>query len=402
MQLIKNQIWTRKPILLVAVTSALLIAVFSVALDRLLDWQIQNSIRRSAELQAVNWSERLFATIPNAEQLFVHEASFSGSQMHLEYSIAIANIIRFGLFDSHGHQTFISDSGQLVESSSVNETAWHVHQTTKAVFEVHDVEEEDGHDGLETYVVAYIPAISPNGKRLGTMEVAVDVSALEETLENAFTQVSWALILGTFIVISIPVTAYVVRSQQVHRKDQILLELTRYDQLTGIHNRNAVSEFLDTLFADLKNNGNIGVLFVDVDCFKKVNDQYGHACGDKLLQHIASILRSSVRSNSDMVGRYGGDEFIIVCQDINLRDFRALYGRIMEGAKAPCVHEDNHYIPSLSIGAYLTFDGDSQKTALHRADLAVYGAKKNGRRQVMEYSEDLEGLFTYDDTRASA
>lgn len=74
----------------------------------------------------------------------------------------------------------------------------------------------------------------------------------------------------------------------------------------------------------------------------------------------------------------------------------------MEGAKKPCTHEDKSYTPSLSVGAYLTQADDTEKTALHRADLAVYAAKRRGRGQVVEYSEDLEGLFKQDMARQTA
>lgn len=282
----------------------------------------------------------------------------------------------------------------------MNAHAQEVHKTGRAIILVHDANAAEGEP--ENIVEAYIPAISPTGQRFGAIEVYVDVSDLEDALEDAFTQVSWFLIAGTLLVMAVPAAAYVHRSRQLRRRDRELLELTRYDQLTGILNRNSVSELLDDLFADRRTRSGLGILFVDVDHFKQVNDQYGHACGDKLLKHIARILESSVRSDEDTVARYGGDEFVILCRSITLADFRSLYGRVMEGARTPCEHETKTYVPSLSVGAYLTSADDDQKTALHRADLAVYAAKRRGRGQVVEYSNDLEGMFEQDAARQTA
>lgn len=125
-------------------------------------------------------------------------------------------------------------------------------------------------------------------------------------------------------------------------------------------------------------------------------------CGDRLLKHIARILQASTRNKDDIVGRFGGDEFVVIASNISQENFRKLYGRVMEGAKAPCVYEDKSYVPSLSVGAYLTTDQDTEKTAIHRADLAVYAAKRRGRGQVVEYTTDLEDLFAQDDGRQSA
>lgn len=402
MQLFSLPYWTKRPLVLAVLAGGLLLAGIAGAVHVLLDWQVLNSIRHNAEVKAMTWSDRLFKNVPDAESMFEEGAVADADILRLVDSFAMIDILKFQLFDVHGHRTFTAGNADFDHEEALNKNALDVFFSGEPkLFVIHD-EEAEYSGQPDTFVEAYVPAVTPDGRRVGTIEVYVDVSPLEEALESAFQQIGWLLVLGTAIVLAIPAAAYVHRTGQLRKQDRKLLELTRYDQLTGILNRNSVSEVLDGFFADPHMGSGLGVLFVDVDYFKQVNDQYGHACGDLLLKHIAGILRDSTRRNSDVVGRFGGDEFVVLAPDITRDEFRKLYGRVMEGAKTPCAHEDKSYVPSLSVGAYLTREGDTEKTALHRADLAVYAAKRRGRSQVVEYSEDLEGLFKQDLARQTA
>ncbi len=385
--------WFRKPIVLATLASAALVAALTLALHGLLEWEVQTSLLRNAEIKAQNWSERFFRTVPDAEQMFTDAAAGRTDVMQLAGSFAMVDILRFELFDHKGQRTFLSDQSELEPEAPANPKALEVYRTGTPKFFVYHQENSEQEGIPDTFVETYVPAVSPNGERVGTMEIYVDVSSLEKALEDAFQQISWFLIAGTTVILAVPAAAYVRRTRQLRSRDQRLLELTRYDQLTGILNRNSISDILETTFASPGPPASLGILFVDVDYFKQVNDQYGHACGDRLLKHVADILKSSTRGSSDIVGRFGGDEFVVLCRDIDKQEFRKLCGRVTEGAKTPCEYEGKSYTPSLSVGAYLARAGDTQKCAMHRADLAVYAAKHRGRGQVMEYSKDLEGLF---------
>jgi len=388
--------WPIKPVLLAGLVWICLVTAFAGTVQFVLARQVENSIKVDAEHKAKRWSQRFFKEVPNAKQMFESGAVAHADLMRLEDSFAMISILRFELFDPQGKRTYTSEPGGPVNHSAFDSRALDVYRNgSPMIFLLHGKQEtQEGSAG--TIVDAYVPAVTPSGDRVGTIKAHVDTRPLQATLEQAFRKISRVLIVGTTVLLAIPAVAYVCWSHRLRKKDRRLLELTRYDQLTGVLNRNSTSEILDAFFSSHDNSVPLGILFIDVDFFKRVNDQRGHAYGDSLLRHIAGLLSTSTRSSNDVVGRFGGDEFILLARDISPSDFRGLYARIMEKTAVPWEHEGTVFEVSLSIGAYLTRPGDTRATALHRADIAVYAAKRDGRGRVVEYSEELEGVFDED------
>lgn len=393
----------RKPILFALAGTIAVVVLVAAALDELIDWQVQVAIRKNAEVRALNWSENFFATTPSSRRMVEKGIATPSELDRLESSFALVDVIRFEMFNREGVRTLLSDTGVLDPSSGVNTTALRVYETGLPLVFIHEKEDyETQATQLETYVEVYLPAILPSGETIGAIEVYVDVTRFEDELEEVFQQISGYLILGTLLIGLFPAVAYVRTTRQIMRKDKQLLELTRYDKLTSIYNRDTVSTYLTQFFASPEAGGNLGIFFVDVDHFKQVNDQYGHAAGDKLLQHIATVLKGCIKTETDLIGRYGGDEFVILMPGISRDMFRERCSLIMKASQTPCRHKDINFIPSLSVGAYLTETRDTEKSALHKADLAVYAAKRSGRSQLVEYTPTLEGLFEQEVSRQSA
>lgn len=393
----------RYPLLFALLGTFFLVGIVYISLEALIDWQVHVAIRKDAEIRARNWSDNFFQTTPSAVQMIETGVAPEDDFARLDNSFALTGVIRFKLFDDQGMLTFLSDNGVLAPTQFFSEQALQTFQTGQSIITLHEPEVRIGlPEHLQTYVEVLMPAFHPSGERIGTVEVSVNVGDLEEALEVSFRQISGYLIAGTILILLVPAAAYIHKTRQMIRQDRTLLEYTRYDQLTGTFNRNSTTEILADLFDAPQVPLSLGILFVDLDHFKQVNDQFGHAYGDSLLQHTARILKANLRGKGDYVGRFGEDEFVVLCPDIGLIEFRSLYGRIMEDARKTFYHESRSYVPSLSTGAYIAVDGDTAKTALHRADLAVYAAKRSGRGQVIEYSRDLEGLFTQDSPRQTA
>jgi diguanylate cyclase (GGDEF)-like protein len=155
------------------------------------------------------------------------------------------------------------------------------------------------------------------------------------------------------------------------------------DALTGLLNRYGLQRALAREHAEARRySRQLACLMIDLDNFKSVNDTYGHSAGDTALQQVATILVEAVR-RSDMVFRYGGEEFLALLPETDLDGAVALAEKIREAASAR-FFGDGQYVFSLtlSVGAANLYNGESGNDMIARADLALYHAKEQGRNRV--------------------
>jgi diguanylate cyclase (GGDEF)-like protein len=166
-----------------------------------------------------------------------------------------------------------------------------------------------------------------------------------------------------------------------------LAHLAQFDTLTGLPNRDLFRDRLaQSLTLARRNDWLSGVMFIDLDRFKAVNDTYGHAIGDKLLQKVALRLRECVRAG-DTVGRLGGDEFAIVLSKLVKDDDAALVAKkVISSLVRPFILEGNETYMSASLGiALYPGDGKDSDILLKNADTAMYRAKEQGRNTYRFY-----------------
>lgn len=174
-----------------------------------------------------------------------------------------------------------------------------------------------------------------------------------------------------------------------------LAEEARIDSLTGLPNRFAVIEYLERILRRLQQRDDAqqsgsGVMFVDIDGFKSVNDTHGHAVGDVVLREIAQRLSGSIR-DIDFVARLGGDEFLIVVGDVADANNLMVFGqRMIEQIEQPYEIGDQLFAVSASVGVTLIEATDQPMSAVERADAAVYQAKRGGRRRVEMFDKELQ------------
>lgn len=150
-----------------------------------------------------------------------------------------------------------------------------------------------------------------------------------------------------------------------------------HDELTGLPNRSLLRDRLDrALVQATRQHKQVGLLLLDLDGFKSINDRLGHATGDKLLQRVAERLLSCIRG-ADTACRYGGDEFIILLTDVDSEKSAAEVAQKLRTHLAkPYVVEDHSIAVTASIGvAVYPRDGSSQNDLIRRADIAMYLAK---------------------------
>lgn len=156
------------------------------------------------------------------------------------------------------------------------------------------------------------------------------------------------------------------------------------DHLTQLFNRGTIEQHLQHgLKVAERYNQSYSVLLLDIDYFKKVNDTYGHAAGDNVLQRVSAILESSIRT-CDTAGRIGGEEFLILAPNTDSGEAHAIANRILEAYRSCSVQvDDDISIPiTVSIGFTSRLPSDNATEMMQRADKALYQAKNGGRNRV--------------------
>lgn len=168
---------------------------------------------------------------------------------------------------------------------------------------------------------------------------------------------------------------------EAERRAAELKRMAFLDPLTELPNRRFVEMSLDTAFQEYRSHRQqFGVLLIDIDHFKQVNDTFGHACGDRVLLEVGKTLKSSLRS-SDVIGRWGGDEFLAISRGIEGEQLRMMAGRCaaMVGS-AHVLHEGKSRVQaSVSIGAAEIRASDSVIDLLQHVDELLYTSKAAGR-----------------------
>jgi diguanylate cyclase (GGDEF)-like protein len=204
---------------------------------------------------------------------------------------------------------------------------------------------------------------------------------LDGLMRDSFVQSFTFMVV--FIVVILTSLGFILMDKD--RADADNRHFATHDELTGVANRRALIQALDRDVAHAVRSGEpYALLMLDMDHFKSVNDTCGHRAGDQVLCHVAAIVRARLRSQ-DLVGRYGGEEFVVLLPGTPAQGAAVLAERLREAvAQAPCECQGRPIPVTVSIGvcgARLE-SGDTWDQLIHAADQALYAAKAAGRNRV--------------------
>lgn len=193
------------------------------------------------------------------------------------------------------------------------------------------------------------------------------------------------------LVVANDITQQKQTEDDLHDAMRQIQERLEHDALTGLANRTKMLRFLKRALSEAKlTSQNVGVLQVDLDHFKVVNDLYGHHAGDAALQYTAAVLPTAVREQ-DLVCRLGGDEFVVICPNIGTRqNLSQIAKRIVSSLSLPFVHQENKIVLGASVGASMTDSMEkSGDQLLLEADLALYQVKRAGRAGASLFTPEI-------------
>lgn len=167
-------------------------------------------------------------------------------------------------------------------------------------------------------------------------------------------------------------------SEQVN----VLEKDSNLDALTKVFNRRALSKYLNNLCSRNNLNYELHLLILDIDDFKVINDTHGHIAGDKILIFVANILKKTLR-DGDKIFRYGGEEFILVLNRIDIVHCQKIASRILQLiSKNKLIYKGASLGVTVSIGSTILSETDTPDELIARADRALYKAKSNGKNQI--------------------
>jgi diguanylate cyclase (GGDEF)-like protein len=227
------------------------------------------------------------------------------------------------------------------------------------------------------------------------IRISVDGS-IDTTVSQTSTytkRVSLALFLSAFVAAALLIALLLWNARiaaRLTRKQKQLTYQATFDTLTALPNRAYLQKRLNTLISNARDaSTDLSVLFVDLDRFKQVNDSLGHAFGDALLAELGLRLKGAA-GNGNLVGRYGGDEFLIIAKHNDPEQILDLLSRIFEAMGKPVHINDHELFIEVSVGiSTFPTDGSDADALIRNADAAMYLAKSEGRNGHRFYRAEL-------------
>ena len=185
---------------------------------------------------------------------------------------------------------------------------------------------------------------------------------------------------------------YLTQLLDITERKRVEAELAHqalHDSLTGLPNRALLTDRLDQSLSGSRQRGSqLGVIFLDVDYFKVINDSLGHGVGDRLLRQAVDRIEGVVRPG-DTVARFGGDEFVIVCDDVTVGETERIAERVRQVIDAPWIIDGHELSVTASLGIVLADDRATPDSLLRDSDAAMYLAKGLGRNRTEFFDKEL-------------
>ncbi|MCI0653428.1 MAG: GGDEF domain-containing protein [Methylococcaceae bacterium] len=257
------------------------------------------------------------------------------------------------------------------------------------------------HTGFQYYLFAAIPFTLFNNKLAGYTVVMIsvamcvlfmmlDIYTHDQAPNLVLSSDLVSIINNINIIISFTalcVISYFFRLASLQLEEE--LEKQAYtDPLTGLYNRRSMTDFLTRQAAlSVRNQSNLTIIFVDIDHFKKINDTYGHDCGDSILGAVANFIRQHLRK-TDTLARWGGEEFLILLPDTDLNGARAIAEKIRAAITEQRFSVENYELTvTLTFGVCQHAKDRPIEDSIKCADIALYNGKQAGRNIVMSYPD---------------
>ena len=361
----------------------------------------ERHLRGDAEATALRYAEVVAATVPELQAVFGGQAPQGETLDQLRRLRRVGEIFRFKLFDRDGRQVLVSDDLDRAAPVAAAGPSIAEHQGARNQ-NVQDIvlggrnfiELKSGAgkaDRPPWYSEAYVPVLR-DGRVIGVIEVYVDQTRAEAGIHADYRRVALTVAVLMLLLAAVAGWRGIRHLREQRHVEARVHYLAQHDILSGALNRASFGEALEqAVRRHARSGGAFAVLCIDLDGFKEVNDAFGHAAGDDVLRRVTERLRGVLR-HGDAIARLGGDEFAVLQDAVTgPADVSRLAQRVVEVLAEPHEIHGRSVLCAASVGAAV-FGSDAHTVPdlLHKADLALYRAKSEGRGGFSFYDAALD------------
>ncbi|MEQ1899593.1 MAG: bifunctional diguanylate cyclase/phosphodiesterase [Devosia sp.] len=362
------------------------------------NYAVERAVVADAQAKAQQWSDYFLKAMYNVDDLIATGRLDPEQARIVQTAEKLGDVFRFKLYDATARTVLVSDDltmrGQGTEEEAVDfnaEAAEAIEQGVSAI-EIQDGTGKANRPPL--YVEAYVPIPGLGGLPRGALEVYLDQTGTAALFRNTFAALAVGLAIVAALAFGLPTLAFLLRSRQASEARKRAEFLAQYDTMTGLLNRAAFTAKLESALRQAKaDRQQRTVIFLDVDDFKAINDAHGHAAGDAFLKHVARAIEGPLGRN-EACGRPGGDEFIVLLCGRPQAEVVGYIEAIMSAIREPISADGRAIAGRVSAGVYMVERGASLEDAMHRADVALYQAKTDGRNAHRLFTPEMEEAMT--------
>lgn len=361
----------------------------------------QSHLEQMAGESAVQWTRFVAGSVPGIELVMAGGAVTDQTLDHLKRLRQTENLFRFRFYDPEGDLVLSSDDlGPVADGEAAlareratlqPESREDARQAAREATTLVRLHEGGTANEPAMYSEAYV-ALVRDGRVLGVVQVDVDQVSAANAVRAAFARLALVVGLVLHVLAAIGAFYWFRRLRNQRRAEERVRYLAHHDVLSGALNRASFSDEIDTaILRHTRSGTGFAVLCLDLDRFKEVNDSLGHAAGDDVLRQVAQRLFQTVRQG-DQLARLGGDEFAILQSGVRQpEDVTRLAKRVIAKLSEPFELSGQSVVCGASVGAAIFgVDAVEKEDLLHKADLALYRAKSEGRGEFSFYDASMD------------